>query len=326
MAAKQADGSVPLYINVVRRILREMRAEQQLLGGGFRYSDFKTRLENADLSVGQLGPLNQRLDTLESFMPPKQGQGMAIKKKGKWKQGEQRKGTAWKHQVSTPNFPVHGVRDTENEQPGCLTIVDLSCPFVSPETACLLFNICLSIFLEQSPDIGRVIALDEAHKVGFLPSNMFKRDAELEMQYMGTSSEAAALTETLTSTIRLQRHLGARIVISTQEPTISSALLDLCSVTIVHRFTSPNWLSCLRKHTAAARSLTEGRQSVGPADGEEAKMLQQIVSLGVGEALLFAPSAIIGGEDLKSRLKDKYVKIRVRRRITQDGGKSIMAM
>ena len=52
MAAKQTDGSVPLYINVIRRILREIRAEQQLLGGGFRYSDFKTRLEHVDLSIG----------------------------------------------------------------------------------------------------------------------------------------------------------------------------------------------------------------------------------------------------------------------------------
>ena len=46
-----------------------------------------------------------------------------------------------------------------------MTIVDLSCPCVSPETACSLFNICLSLFLEQSISCGRVVALDEAHKV-----------------------------------------------------------------------------------------------------------------------------------------------------------------
>lgn len=145
-------------------------------------------------------------------------------------------------------------------------------------------------------------------------------------QYMGSSSEAAALTETLTSTIRLQRHLGARIVISTQEPTISPALLDLCSVTIVHRFSSPSWLSCLRRHTAATRSLAGGGRSGDLEDEDDANMLRQIVSLGVGEALLFAPSAIIGGEGPRSRLVDEYLKIRVRRRITKDGGKSIMAL
>src|SRR5450432_131959 len=69
---------------------------------------------------------------------------------------------------------------------------------------------------------------------------------------MNASAEANTLTGTLLSTIRLQRHLGARIVISTQEPTISPALLDLSSVTIVHRFTSPYWLRSLRQHLAAA--------------------------------------------------------------------------
>jgi len=50
-------------------------------------------------------------------------------------------------------------------QPGHLTIVDLSCPCVTPENACSLFNICLSLFVEQSSAGGRIVALDEAHKV-----------------------------------------------------------------------------------------------------------------------------------------------------------------
>lgn len=44
-------------------------------------------------------------------------------------------------------------------------MVDLSCPCVTADGACALFNICLSIFLEQDIKTGRVIALDEAHKV-----------------------------------------------------------------------------------------------------------------------------------------------------------------
>jgi hypothetical protein len=41
---------------------------------------------------------------------------------------------------------------------------------------------------------------------------------------MNDSLESDEFTETLLSTIRLQRHLGARVVISTQEPTISRRL------------------------------------------------------------------------------------------------------
>ena len=50
-------------------------------------------------------------------------------------------------------------------QAGTMTIVDLSCPCVTAESACALFNICLGIFMGHEEDIGRVIALDEAHKV-----------------------------------------------------------------------------------------------------------------------------------------------------------------
>jgi hypothetical protein len=69
---------------------------------------------------------------------------------------------------------------------------------------------------------------------------------------MNSSIEARGFTETLLSAVRLQRHLGVRMVISTQEPTVSTSLLNLCSVTIVHRFTSPEWLRVLHKHLAGA--------------------------------------------------------------------------
>lgn len=160
--------------------------------------------------------------------------------------------------------------------------------------ACSLFNICLSLFLEQDSEVGRVVALDEAHK------------------YMKDSVECATLTESLLSTIRLQRHLAARVFISTQEPTVSPKLLDLCSITIVHRFTSPDWLNTLRGHLAGASNITGAvsASNESGADGREvamspliqvrgievmiAEIFAQIVSLRTGEALLFAPNATIG--------------------------------
>lgn len=175
-----------------------------------------------------------------------------------------------------------------------MTIVDLSCPCITAEIACSLFGVCLSLFLEQPSDVGRVIALDEAHK------------------YMNDSSECQALTNTLLHTIRMQRHLGARVIISTQEPTISTKLLDLCSLTIVHRFTSPEWLNALKQHLAGASthvsadegknelSTKQGLDGVRPVSlkGEDyiSALFSQIVSLRTGEALIFAPSAIIGVE------------------------------
>jgi hypothetical protein len=146
---------------------------------------------------------------------------------------------------------------------------------------------------------------------------------------MNRSAEALTFTDTLLSTIRLQRHLGARVIISTQEPTISSALLDLSSVTIVHRFTSPEWLRTLRAHLAAAATdllASEADEREGEISARN-NTFSEIVQLRVGEALLFAPSGVIclsigGGQ---RRLGARYVKITVRERLTHDGGKSVMA-
>jgi hypothetical protein len=71
---------------------------------------------------------------------------------------------------------------------------------------------------------------------------------------MKSSAEASSLTDALRSAIRQQRHIGTRIVISTQEPTISLVLSDLSTVTIVHRFTSPASLLTLKGHLAGITS------------------------------------------------------------------------
>lgn len=229
---------------------------------------------------------------------------------------------------------------------------------VPVEMACSLFNMCLSLFLEQDSDIGRVIALDEAHK------------------YMGSGQESQALTSSLETAIRIQRHIGARVIISTQEPTISPRLLDLCSVTIVHRFSSPEWLEVLKQHLAGASAILSncgvsdgGKRHEASSEGSAIKdtnidpplknsykgikpistassesvtdLFRRIVSLRTGEALIFAPSAAIGigidpeyAEGASSghikwevvRLGYGVLKVRVRKRVTQDGGRSVMAV
>jgi len=146
---------------------------------------------------------------------------------------------------------------------------------------------------------------------------------------MNDTAEANNLTNTLLSSIRLQRHLGARVFISTQEPTISPKLLDLCSVTIVHRFSSPDWLRCLRQHLAA---LDHEDEEAGQRVNTRT-VFNKIVRLEVGEALLFAPSANIGIEEPESATEEvfvkklgvEYMKIKIRARLTADGGKSVLA-
>ena len=122
------------------------------------------------------------------------------------------------------------------------------------------------------------------------------------------------------------------MIISTQEPTISPKLLDLCSMSIVHRFTSPNWMLALRGHLAAVSDLGEG-----DSQRNLKEIFKTIVKLDVGQALLFSPSAILdapdnSGPDASSRtatvqkLGLRYVKMRVRKSNFTAGGRSKMAV
>ena len=118
----------PLYMFQVTKILREMATETL---GDFEYIEFRNRLNKLNLEPIQRRMLDQRIDLLESFL------------------------------------------DLDNDVPvkfsgddGELTIVDLSCPFVDEASACVLFNICIGLYLSGSePNSGKVIAMDEAHKV-----------------------------------------------------------------------------------------------------------------------------------------------------------------
>lgn len=125
---------------------------------------------------------------------------------------------------------------------------------------------------------------------------------------------STVLTNYLTTLIRVQRHRAARVIISTQEPTLSTDLIALCSVTIVHRFTSPAWQAALRKH-------------IKPMDDDRDTM-RQIEKLETGEALVYAPSAILDKAENGSLTKanGRLLGVNVRTRITCDGGESLMAV
>ncbi|KAF8244386.1 hypothetical protein K440DRAFT_609685 [Wilcoxina mikolae CBS 423.85] len=255
-------ASAPLYMGQVTKVLRDMA--ETATGGGFDYIGFKARLKGLDLTRDQRMPLDQRLDLLESFL------------------------------------------DLENRDacfefgPGSLTVVDLSCPFVDENTACVLFNICIGVYLgSEASDKGRIIAVDEAHK------------------YMTDTPASKVLTDRLLSVIREQRHYGVRVIISTQEPTISPRLMDLSSATIIHRFTSPEWYNILRTHISVFQGGAEGMD-----------LFEHIIGLDVGEALVFAPSAFVAYSDevMPRKLNSELVKVAVRKRVTWDGGRSVLCV
>ena len=118
---------------------------------GLNYTAFKKRLSLEGFSKDQSGPLKLRLDLLESFMEPLAAPGGPAASRTKPGKHERKRLAA-----------AEGIWAFK---PGTLTIVDLSCPFVDRDAACVLFDICLNIFLETRNDAGRVVALDEAHKV-----------------------------------------------------------------------------------------------------------------------------------------------------------------
>lgn len=109
MAVSQDDGPMPLYLHTVYRILRDMRIEQQQAGTTFDYQSFKVRLADTAMTPAQLGPLHQRLDTLESFMPQAQTafkQTYGLKRKGSNKAAD-RDGNDWSPVVCSTYTFLH---------------------------------------------------------------------------------------------------------------------------------------------------------------------------------------------------------------------------
>lgn len=271
MAFADKEGAMPLYMSVALRVLRQMAVETR--GNGFNYQAFRSNLERESLTKDQLGPLNMRLEILESFLDIRESR------------------------AGKPSGSLFDV------QPGTLTIIDLSDPFMDPATACALFDICLGLFKEHRPQSGLVVALDEAHK------------------FMTASVNASQFTESILRTVREHRHNATRVIIATQEPTVSEKLLDLCSMSIIHRFASPAWYGTIRSHLGATSKYVS-------TASQEDTMFNKIMELDVGESFLFAPTAFLrlGSTGMPCKLGTAIIRMKTRRRMGSDGGKSILAV
>eukprot|EP00475_Leptophrys_vorax_P031911 TRINITY_DN4869_c0_g1_i1.p1 TRINITY_DN4869_c0_g1~~TRINITY_DN4869_c0_g1_i1.p1 ORF type:complete len:719 (-),score=214.20 TRINITY_DN4869_c0_g1_i1:116-2236(-) len=166
--------------------------------------------------------------------------------------------------------------------PGRLVIADLTDPMLSSDEANGVFEVLLSLFKTKSLKCGKLVVFDEAHK------------------YMsGKGSDS--LCSTIVEIVRQMRHHDIRVVVSSQNPkALQPELLELCSITLMHRFHSWDWYAFL--------------QSKLPLD-EEA--FSDIIELETGQALVFSTKWSREFKDHK-----KVRKMQMRARITADGGAS----
>ncbi|OAX37557.1 hypothetical protein K503DRAFT_792881 [Rhizopogon vinicolor AM-OR11-026] len=255
MIAIGSSDSVPLYIQIVLNILRE-------LGEMFSYGRFLTTF-NPVQSAG----LEQRLTLLNSFMESTPCHRFAA---GQW------------------------------------TIVDLSDPFIDPASVCGLFEIVTRLFVRAEVETGKVLVMKPTRGV-------------------------SGLTKALLTLTREQRHLAICVIISTQEPTVvPPVLLDLCTVAIMHRFSSPAWWDHLARHITADVSADAAFDTV--------------VKLQTGEAIVLAPPGLgVFPQNVESvgprtterdampalklgRFGRRYVLMKTRAHVTKDGGASVLVI
>lgn len=118
----------------MQTILRE-------LGESFTFDKFTERLEESkrNFNPAQLAGLEQRMSLLKSFLEP----------------------VSLRYGLPRSTKPKRFCA-------GQLTIVDLSDPFLDVASACGLFEIIVRLFVRDDLHTGKVILVDEAHKVSML--------------------------------------------------------------------------------------------------------------------------------------------------------------
>ena len=105
---------------------------------------------------------------------------------------------------------------------------------------------------------------------------------------------------------------------------------------VIHRFSSPDWFHTLRRHIPILVNQETNNT-------EALELFRSILSLKTGQALCFAPSAMMQvapgdgtwndatmagdeGEIVVRKLSEGMLKMNVRKRVTWDGGRSIVCL
>jgi hypothetical protein len=174
---------------------------------------------------------------------------------------------------------------------GSLVVADMTDPMLAPAEANGVFQVLLEQFRLKKLDCGKLVVCDEAHKY-------------FDSKNKGGDGLAGAIVDT----VRLMRHEGIRVVVSTQSPlTMPGELLELSTVAVCHSFHSSDWY----KHLSSKLPL--------PEDG-----FAQVRRLRPGDALTFAsrPLFELGSTEIGDARSSHTFLMRVRPRMTEDRGGS----
>lgn len=165
-------------------------------------------------------------------------------------------------------------------RPGRTIIVDLRDEWIEKEEALGLFVVMMRIFAmsrHEGREFNKLMVFDEAHK------------------YITESELIGQVVET----IREMRHQATSVLIASQDPlSVPRAVIELTSVLVLHRMTSPQWLKHLKGAISALEGLTEAH----------------LAALEPGEALVWAQRST------DKRFTQRPVKVVMRPRFTQHGG------
>ena len=171
-------------------------------------------------------------------------------------------------------------RLTDVLRPGRLVIVDLRDELVEKDEALGLFVVLLQMFAEttwQGRRFNKLVVFDEAHK------------------YIDSPDLVAGLVEV----VREMRHKGTTVMVASQDPpSVPTALIELSTQIILHKFNSPAWLKHVQKANAALDALTPAK----------------LAALGPGEAFVWSSRAT------DAAFTRGAVKVRCRPRVTRHGG------
>ena len=172
-------------------------------------------------------------------------------------------------------------------KPGRLIIVDLRDEFIEKDEALGLFVVMLNIFSSvmrvDGQAFNKFIVFDEAHK------------------YMNNKE----LVSSITTAIREMRHKGVSIMIASQDPmSLPTEIIELSSIVVMHRFSSPAWVKHVQKAITPLQTLTA----------------TEMAALGSGEAYLWANKAS------DKAVTQRPIKVSIRPRVTKHGGDTIQAV
>ena len=165
-------------------------------------------------------------------------------------------------------------------RPGRTVIVDLRDEWIEKDEALGLFVVMLRIFAasrHEGREFSKLVVFDEAHK------------------YISESDLISQVVET----IREMRHQATSVIIASQDPlSVPRAIIELTSILILHRMTSPQWLKHLRSAIVALDDVQDAA----------------VTSLQPGEALVWAQRST------DKQFTQRPQKVSIRPRFTQHGG------